>query len=114
MKKLRAMVLSLMVGATVFLGMGNWAIAAESGYAFARPDVRASFTTEPCKDPDILARIREDYRPKFRAGLIALATGERVEVCWITYDGAIHFIAADGAPGAIPFNTPGLEKSREF
>lgn len=116
MKKLRAMVLSLMVGATVFLGMGNWAIAAKpgGGYVYTDPTVLVEFSTGPCVDPAIVARTKPEFVGKQRAGLVSLATGEKVVICWVEHEGFLYFIGAETEVMRLDTDHPRLRRTNDI
>lgn len=86
------------------------AYAGQHGYTWQGNGVQIVFSAAACTDAAILERVRPEFQKAFRAGT-AHIDGVRVAICWLEKDGAIHFIADEGAPGAVGIDDPRTKKS---
>lgn len=94
--RLKAITAALVLGGCV----GAPAHAADA-YSYEEAGTKVVFSAWRCKDPAILERVKPEFQKKFKAGLIEVG-GEKLAVCWFEKDEVIHFIAAEGLPGAVP------------
>lgn len=86
--------------AALVLALGGCA-AAHAAWLYDGGDAKAVFADVACADPAILERVKPEYQKNFKQGVV-LADGQRISICWLEKDGAVHFIAAEGLPGAVP------------
>jgi len=65
------------------------------------PGYYARLQDAPCTNAAILAHVKEDFRPMFKAAIVGTPT-ESIPACWVAYAGQVLVTFEDGSDMALP------------
>lgn len=74
---------------------------AQADAVYSGPAGYVRLSDVPCAHGQVLALVKEDYRPKFRHGWMAYR-GRQLALCWILDGDSVFVVDQDGDSGRLP------------